>query len=277
MKRTTRFVRRPTRAAELFSACAPAQAFFVFGVCGFVKNLAPRWDATDYLRMKNLTSAALAAFVLTATANFALAQGEEDPFAPETDMGVEEPLATNPSPSGSSDAGSSDAANADGLKMAFSVPLFPGFDLGALAAFTGGSASFQTAKILYGLDADTWLNLSLGLSFGPGGTIDDGMGNTIQGDDIFGLALGVGYRMYKPTEGKIRPYLEPGITLEAADVGSIGDVLGLGVGATMGVDYALLDQLTIGTGVGAKLNTTNAFDAVTFNLFTADINATFWW
>lgn len=237
--------------------------------------LPPPMTSAEHPAMKNLASAAIAAFLLTATAHTAMAQDDDD-FDPgiEDSSDFEE---TAPAASSDSSSDTASSAGSSDLKMGISVPLFAGLDLGALASLAGGSSSFQAARILYGLDADTWLNLTLGINFGAGPSFDDGMGGTITGDDVFGLLLGAGYRMYKPTEGKIRPYLEPGVAVQIADVGSVADVLGISVGATMGVDYALLDQLTIGVGVGATLDTTNAFDEVSFNLFTSDINATFWW
>ena len=226
--------------------------------------------------MKNLTTAALAAFVLIATTSSVMAQGEEDPFDPAADDGASaDPYATEPSTTEEKPATSS---SADGeLEMGISVPLFRGFDLGSLAGLPGVASTFQTAKVLYSLDADTWLNLSIGLNFANTADGVDGMGNPIEGETSFGLALGVGYRMYKPTKGKIRPYLEPSIALEAADIGELSDQLGISLGALMGIDYALWEQFTIGAGIGARLNMTNTFDNTAFNLFTADINATFWW
>ena len=226
--------------------------------------------------MKNLFSAALAAIVLTATANFAMAQGEEDPFDPAGDeSGTADPYTSEPATPPSEPVTTASAG--DGLKMGISVPLFRGFDLGGLAGLAGVEPTFQTAKVLYALDADTWLNLSLGVNFANTGDSVDSMGNPIEGATSFGLALGVGYRMYKPMKGKVRPYLEPSISLQAADIGEISDELGLALGALMGIDYALWEQFTIGAGVGARLNMLNAFDSTSFNLFTADINATFWW
>ena len=203
--------------------------------------------------LKTVAQLGLASLFVTAFAGTALAQ---DDFS--EDMEPEPAAATDTAPA----AAASSSDSSDGLTMAISTA-FP----------TGGD---NTANLLYGLAADTWLDLSLGLNFGPGPDTFDMMGNPVAGDDIIGLQVGVGYRMYKPNMGKIRPYLEPAVFVAIDDVGEAGDTMDIGGGALLGVDYALMDQFTLGTGIGAGLSYVD-LDSLQFGLFTANINATFWW
>lgn len=136
---------------------------------------------------------------------------------------------------------------------------------------TGGDGG--AANLLWGLDANTYLDLSLGISYGPGVPV----AGAPAGDDIFGIRLGAGYRMYRDASGKIRPYIEPGVGIDIPDLSNAGDTLGLAVGAVAGIDYALMEQFTLGTGLGAELAFLNSFDTIEFGLFTLSINATFWW
>ena len=214
--------------------------------------------------MKNIASAALAALLATSFASTALAQ-DEDPIA-GTD-GTDEwsdsdPTATSePETAASSDAPSS---SGDAPSMGFATAFPTGGDGGA-------------ANILYGMDANTFLNIRFGFDFNKG-TVVDPMDPTMTSDaTTVGFFAGAGYRMYKDTKGKIRPYLEPGGFISASDFSAFGDTLALGVDAILGVDYALMDQFTLGMGIGGGLTFSNSFKDINLGLFTQSINATFWW
>lgn len=213
--------------------------------------------------MKKRTCAALAAFALTASTSVAMAQGEEDPFDPASEDGTADPYSSEPTPS-SEPAGPSTSSSSTGYKMAFSTA-FP----------TGGDAA--AANLLWGLDPDTFLNLRLGFDFEKGEVIDPMDPTMTTSETRVGFFAGAGYRMYKPTEGKIRPYLEPGAFVGVADFSDFGPSLSIGVGATLGVDYQLLDQFTIGMGIGAGLTFSDEFNTIDLGLITRNINATFWW
>ena len=231
--------------------------------------------------LKNVGRLALAllmtGFFVTGFAGSALAQDEmEDDVEPTgDDWSSDSTSSSTTSPPPEAPVATADSGSA--AKMGLLIPIFNNFDLGGFAALIGGDQGFSTANLLYGLDADTYLNLQLGINFGPGSAVDDGMGNQVAGDDVFGLKVGVGYRMYKPTKGKIRPYLEPSVALAISDFGNAGDVLDLNLGALMGVDYLLWEQITIGAAIGANLAFNDAFDSINFNLLTTGMNATFWW
>jgi hypothetical protein len=130
-----------------------------------------------------------------------------------------------------------------------------------------------SANILYNLGGN-WLDLSL--AFNMRNTSPE-MGD---GTTEISVGIAVGYRMYRETTGRIRPYLEPfvafGFVNEDADPAKPIDI---GLGAMLGVDFVLFDQLTVGAGVGAALDFQIAEGANTFGfgLFTTAINATFWW
>jgi hypothetical protein len=144
--------------------------------------------------------------------------------------------------------------------------------MGIATAFpTGGDGG--AANILYGLGGENWLDLRLGVNFSK--SEEDPV--TMTGGTAFGIDLGVGYRMYKPVKGKIRPYLEPAVFFSIDDFSAAGDTMALSLAALMGVDYALMDQFTLGVGVGAFLAFNDKFKTIDFGLFTTSITATFWW
>lgn len=148
--------------------------------------------------------------------------------------------------------------------------------MGISTAFpTGGDGG--AANVLYGLDAETFLNIRFGFDINKGVVVDPMDPTMTTNETAVGLFAGAGYRMYKPTEGKIRPYLEPGGFIAISDFSEAGDTLALGVDVVMGVDYALMDQFTLGVGIGGGLTFSDSFDTIDIGLFTQSINATFWW
>ena len=209
----------------------------------------------NILAMKNLASVALSALVLTASANLAMAQSE-DPFDSDS-----EPQPTAPAPQAAASSGGAAAGTAT---MGIST-VFP----------TGGDGA--AANVLYGLDAETFLNIRFGFDFEKG-AVPDPMNPGMNTDETrVGTFVGVGYRMYKPTKGRIRPYLEPGGFIAIGDFSAAGDTMALGVDAVLGVDFALMDQFTLGMGIGGALTFSDSFDTIDLGLFTQSINATFWW
>jgi opacity protein-like surface antigen len=209
--------------------------------------------------MKNIASMALSALVLTASANLAMAQ-DEDPFDSDFDSEAE-PESTTPEPQATT---STESASAGGPTMGIST-VFP----------TGGDGA--AANLLWGLDTETFLNIRFGFDFEKG-AVPDPMNPGMTTDETrVGTFVGVGYRMYKPTEGRIRPYLEPGGFIAIDDFSNAGDTMALGFEAVLGVDFALMDQFTLGMGIGGALTFSDSFDTIDLGLFTQSINATFWW
>ncbi len=204
-----------------------------------------------------LSTLALTALITTGFVGTAFAQ-EEDPFADDSDS---MDMPAEPAPEASSEPAATTDSGGDFPQMAISTA-FP----------TGGDNAH--ANILWGLDAETYLDITFGFNIAK--TAGDPVAMTEDATTI-GTDIGVGYRMYKPSEGKIRPYIEPLVQLAIRDFSEAGDTLTLGVGAVMGVDYALLDQFTVGVGIGAGIVFTDSFDTIDLGLFTNSINATFWW
>ena len=135
--------------------------------------------------LKKFTSFALAGLCFTAFSTTAMAQGEDEWSTDEETTVPADTTTTTP-------AANTAGGDAEGFKMGISVSLF---DLGI--NIPGSGSAGGSADILYGLDADTFLDLEIGVNFGPGGQIDDpaNPGNTIQGDDVFGLEVGAPTRL----------------------------------------------------------------------------------
>jgi hypothetical protein len=137
---------------------------------------------------------------------------------------------------------------------------------------TGGDGGH--ANFLWKLGGENWLDLSIGVDLTK---LPDPLDPMADAEVVFGFELGAGYRMYKPMKGRIRPFLEPFLVFGAADVSNFADVMQLTVGAMMGFDYQLMDQFTLGAGIGAAAAFQNKFKEFDIGLFTASINATWWW
>jgi hypothetical protein len=221
--------------------------------------------------LKQMTRFALATVFATAIAGYGVAHAQdEDDDAFGGDAGGDMGGDSGGGDMGGGDNGGGDNDNGGGGDMGGGAG---GPTMGISTAFpTGGDGG--AANILYGMGGENWLDLRLGVNFSKG--VEDPITMT-GGDSVFGVDLGLGYRMYKPVKGKIRPYLEPAVFFGIDDFSAAGDTMFLALAALMGVDYALMDQFTLGVGVGAGLSFTQKFKAIDFGLFTTSINATFWW
>jgi hypothetical protein len=139
------------------------------------------------------------------------------------------------------------------------------------AGWAGGADS--RANLLYGLSESTMLDLLVGVNV----TRAIPTGQT-ERQTVFGIDIGLGYRMYAGHRpGKVHPYIEPLLRFRIDDFSEVGDTLAVGVGGQLGVDYMFDPQFSLGVNVGASLELTDHFEQVNFGLFTAGINATFWW
>lgn len=153
-------------------------------------------------------------------------------------------------------------------KMGISVPLI-GFDLGGLL---GGGIS--TANFLWAM-GDNWLDLGVGLSVAK--DAGDPGPPAVEGSTKVGFELDVGYRMMKPTKGRVMPFLKPFIQFGIGNFDGAGDNIILGAGATLGVDVLVFDQFTLGAQIGLGLRTENTFDTFDISTGTSNLNATIWW
>jgi hypothetical protein len=145
------------------------------------------------------------------------------------------------------------------------------YKMGIETAFpTGGDGAH--ANFLWGMGKNM-LDLGIGIDF-----VHTDVADPMTGDKTtFGVDLFAGYRMYKPMKGKLHPYLEPAIHFGIPSFSHAGDTMVLGVGAMFGVNYEIIPQFTLGTGIGAGLNFSNKFKDINFGLITASITAGFWW
>lgn len=221
--------------------------------------------------MKKICSVALVA-LLSSYSAIALAEdadgdGVEDEVAADT-TATEEPAPAT--------------GGADFWKMGLSFALSRTLSLAVTGAgdLESGVEGENTANFLYGLNEKAYLDLQIGINFAKSPEV---AGPPASGGTVFGIDLGIGYRMYKPMSGKVRPYLEPMVRLAIDDFSEAGGTLFFGLGAAMGVDYQVWDQFTLGGMIGGALGFDGSgpggdpFKVISFGLFSAGINATFWW
>ncbi len=214
---------------------------------------------------------ALAAFLATAVAGYGVAFADDD----DDDIGASL-TSDDDDDDGGAGAGAGGAVDSTEKSDGGGAAASGGpYKMGISTAFpTGGDAA--AANLLWGLGADVYLDIRFGLNFFTGEQYDP-INDVYNDVTIFGTEIGVGYRMYKPLKGRIRPYLEPMIAINIADFSAFADTLSLGVGAMLGVDLIVIDQFTLGTGIGAQLSFADSFGAIDFHLLTNYINATFMW
>jgi hypothetical protein len=161
----------------------------------------------------------------------------------------------------------------DAYKMGISVPLI-GSDFSVLAGALGGDLGISTANLLWAMGKN-WLDLGIGFSVqtvaaDPGPPIVDKR-------TAVGFELDAGYRMMKPTKGRVMPFLKPFLQFGVKDFDSAGDHIILGAGATLGVDVLVFDQFTLGAQIGAALRTDDTFNSMSITTGTSSLNATIWW
>ncbi len=216
-----------------------------------------------------------AALIVTAGATTAFAADDDndgydditgEPVSTEETTTTTEDTSTATTTTTSTAAGSSNP-----YTMGISVPLI-GSDFSALAAALGGELGIPTANLLWAL-GDNWLDLGVGLRVAkeaPEPPATDAA-------TTIGLELDVGYRMMKPTKGRVMPFLKPFIQFGIADFDAAGDTLILGAGATLGVDVMIVEQFTLGAQIGLGIRTDTAFDTFNLSTGTSALNATIWW
>lgn len=154
-------------------------------------------------------------------------------------------------------------------KMGISVPLI-GFDFSGLLG-----DEIQTANLLWAV-GENWLELGVGLSVEK--TAGDPTTTPPTEDETaVGFLLRGGYRMMKPTKGRVMPFLKPFLEFGISNFSAAGDTIILGAGATLGVDVLVFDQFTLGAQIGAGFRTSDAFNTFAIATDTSTLNATIWW
>jgi len=219
-----------------------------------------------------------AALILCAGAGTAFAaDNDNDGYDDDTGDPVNDGniLGDNTGDSGDGDGGGDtsndppgDGGGDSGYTMGISVPLI-GFDLGSFS-----DDDLSTANILWAL-GENWLELGVGLSVVK--TADSMTTPPVEGETAVGMLLRAGYRMMKPTKGRVMPFLKPFVEFGISDFGAAGDTIILGAGATLGVDVLVFDQFTLGAQIGAGFRTSDAFNTFSISTDTSALNATIWW
>lgn len=168
------------------------------------------------------------------------------------------------------------AGSSNPYTMGISVPLIGSDFLSFVELLdpTDGpiATPIPTANLLWAL-GDNWLDLGLGLRVTSGPDPAMPMDNKT----TVGMLFDVGYRMMKPTKGRVMPFLKPFVQLGIGDFGAAGDTLILGAGATLGVDVMIVEQFTLGAEIGGGLATSDGFDTFRLGTTTSTLNATIWW
>jgi hypothetical protein len=189
--------------------------------------------------------AVVLAFTLVPTA----AMAQDDDYG---DWG--ETPAADPAPAAEPAAAPTDGAGvfaAGTMGLSFAVP-------------SGGGTTFGIA---YFLAPDTSLRLETEFTF-------------VGFDDVaVGLSVFAGYRMYKKMVGALHTYLEPFAFIGISDFGEAGDVLELGLGAAIGVEYMFTERFSISGGTGGLLAIGPGFDPFVLSISTVKTNlfANFYW
>lgn len=97
------------------------------------------------------------------------------------------------------------------------------------------------------------------------------------GGTTFALTAGVGYRLYKHHTARVHTYLEPALVLSSADLGSIGDNLTIGAGASIGVECMFTEWFSVRGQAGAQLAVGNKFKDIELTTATSGLYANMYW
>jgi len=99
------------------------------------------------------------------------------------------------------------------------------------------------------------------------------MGNGVD-TNLFGFALGAGYRMYS-SKNNLRSFIEPELVLDWADT-SNSAAFGINAGASLGLERNLTAWFSISGAIGASLNFANSFKDIQLAT-SANLAANLYW
>jgi hypothetical protein len=165
--------------------------------------------------------------------------------AQEVDMGTSAPTAA-PAP-----GGADEAFHKGTLGFAFPFTLISN----VAGSVIGVGERVPTVDVVYFLNDKAAVDLIGGLNFHRKQAVD-AAGNSTD-TNLFGLALGAGYRMYS-SKNNLRSFIEPQLVLSWPDT-SDSTTFTLNAGVEFGLERNLTSWFSISGAVGGGLNFTNSF------------------
>ena len=129
-----------------------------------------------------------------------------------------------------------------------------------------------TVDLVYFLSDKAAVDLVVGLNFHREQVLD-AMNNAVD-KNLFGFALGAGYRMYS-SKNNLRSFIEPELVLNWPDT-SNSATFGIDAGAALGLERNLTPWFSISGAVGAALNFANSFKDIQLAT-SANLAANLYW
>jgi hypothetical protein len=146
-------------------------------------------------------------------------------------------------------------------------------------AGSNAAVDVPTVGVLYFLDDRTALDIVAGFNFHHFEGFDNATPPAAKTFDVFGIAAGAGYRMYKHN-GKLHSFIEPQATFVMGDVAGAtipaGSSFVLRVGGLFGAEREISDWFSLSGAIGVGLNFGNKFKDIQFGP-TAVLAANFYW
>jgi hypothetical protein len=163
--------------------------------------------------------------------------------AEEVDMG---------SPPAAAPGGADEAFHKGTLGFAFPFTLISNVAGSILGSTT---ERVPTVDIVYFLSDKAAVDLIAGVNFHRHQTDNAGLPPT--NNNLFGFAVGVGYRMYS-SKNNLRSFIEPQVVLDWADTADSAS-FAVNAGGAFGVERNLTPWFSISGAVGGALNFANSF------------------
>jgi hypothetical protein len=127
-------------------------------------------------------------------------------------------------------------------------------------AFAVTSEPVPTVDILYFLDPKAAVDLIVGLNLHKEQITSNGVPPTTQDQTVFGLAAGVGYRMFKHA-GNLHTFIEPELVIAWPDTGSTNSLV-LRLAGDFGVERMLTEWMSLSGAIGAGVDAGNKFNDI---------------
>jgi hypothetical protein len=157
--------------------------------------------------------------------------------------------------------------------LGFSFPVTLLSNVTAISTLT--AEPVPTVDVLYFLSDKVALDLIVGFNVHHFEKVDNSTPPMTTSTTVFGLAVGLGYRMYMHKGGKLHSYLEPAALVTWGDT-SQSSALGIRLAAALGAERDITDWFTFSGAVGAALDFGNSFKNILLSP-TATLAANFYW